>query len=215
MSTGSYKELLIAGYIREHNNALDLFMIIPNGIGGIMHDFYPVLVFRFGDHKAGAFEIDDEQLSIKGANPQFMEWACNGQVIYAELGSEYSNGLKQGIHYWSVKNVNPNQPRCFASIGVATEKNGEIIDTEHLDHWIGTGCNSFHQGMTNWPSNHVKTVILNCNEWNVTYYRNEKIIQKDAIEPNQNYYFTMICCGRVQCTNLRVVSDPVIIDSNE
>ena len=43
-------ELLICGYLRENEDELELYMNIPDGFAKIMHDLYPLLLFKFGDH---------------------------------------------------------------------------------------------------------------------------------------------------------------------
>ena len=41
--------LLISGYIREKEEEFNLHMNIPVGIGKIIHELYPLLLFKFGD----------------------------------------------------------------------------------------------------------------------------------------------------------------------
>ena len=214
---GYHLELLVAGYIREHDDALDLFMNIPDEIIKVVHNFYPLLVFRFGDHKPGAFKIDEDRMVITGADPSFMSWSCYGHIIYADLGNlhENKNGLNQGIHYWSVKNLNTMPPSCFKSIGVTTQKSDDIIDKEQYGHWIAGGINSFYRGCSNWKSNHIITVRLNCDKWDVTYYDDDKEIKREYISAKKSYYFAMLCCCTPTYCQYQIVETPDHLYANQ
>ena len=125
-------------------------------------------------------------------------------LIYADITKNFKYGLNKGIHLWSVRALpisrwSSNAVRhCFASIGVSTEKDTKIInefkhDGTSTKHWNETGFYSFYQGCSKWADNETITVKLNCNDWTVTYFNDKKQIQKDQIEPNQYYYFMLLC----------------------
>ena len=140
-------------------------------------------------------------------------------MIYADLG-QYDDTLNKGTHLWSVKllskgyssTYNKGGARCFKSIGVTTEKNTKMINEfEHHgvdDHdWIQQGYNSFYQGYDDWMPKTVVTVKLNCNDWTVTYYNDNKQFKKDNIEPNQSYYFALMCCDISEFTKVEVIKN--------
>ena len=127
VENGIHLELLISGYIREKQDELKLYMNFPNEIAKIMHDFYPLLLFKFGDFKKDIFEVNEDGTILKGIGD------CNGYLIYADI-SQYSNtGLNQGVHSWSIKSLGEDFAACFISIGVTTEKNDLLINEWNHD----------------------------------------------------------------------------------
>ena len=93
--------LLICGYVREEERKLQLYMNIPNGIVKIVHELFPLLLFKFGDFNRGRFEINDDRTIIKGPH----NGSCNGFLIYADLEQYSDVGLNKGIHIWSIKRL--------------------------------------------------------------------------------------------------------------
>ena len=207
--------LLINGYLKEQETELDLFMNIPDGIDKIMQKLYPLLLFKFGDFKKNKFQVTNNRTIIQGNGK-----GCWGYLIYADLGHYNDIGLNKGVHIWSIKLLSGGYSygnrgaTCFKSIGVTTEKSQELIDKfeRHGDkqHWIEDGYNSFYKGNFHWQPQSVVTVKLNCNEWTVTYYNNNKQFQMDKIEANKYYYFAMMCCDKQRFTKVQVVENPTI-----
>ena len=202
-------ELLISGYIRIEEKQLDLYMNFPSGLDKIMHALYPVLLFKFGDCNPNAFKLTKEGLVIKGADLN-----CWGHLVYANLGQYSDIGLSQGVHLWSIKSLRNNWTfaGCFASIGVTTEKNEQLInDWDHRGHdnhhWIrkDKGFQSHWQGCYTLDLPMTVTIKLDC----VTYYRNKTEIKTEAIEPNKSYYLAMLCCTYASYTHLSVVESDI------
>ena len=209
-------EFLICGYIRENEEELKLYMNIPSGIAEIIHELYPVLLFRFGDCTEGVFKLDDDRLILEGGNPMDAR-SCNGHFIYADLGQFNNIGFNQGIHLWSIKNLN-EFGSCFRSIGVTTEKNDEIINEfshngrNSCNHWMKeeeNTCHSYYEGF-DWGGNQTITVKLNCNDWIVTYYTDGEEFNKDLIEADRSYYFAFMCCNALGLSHFQVVEDPIV-----
>ena len=77
--------------------------------------------------------------------------------------------------------------------------------------WIVEGYNSHFRGdnvytsSDDWEQDDIITIKLDCDLWNVTYYRNDKQVQKDSIESNKPYYFALMCCDSIEQTHLQVL----------
>ena len=120
-------ELLISGYVREQETKLKLYMQIPEGISKIMHNLYPVLLFKFCVPDSAKFEIDDNRTILKpksnAFSPQYQSAEC---LIYADL-AEYNNiGLKEGIHLWSIKRGSVHSSSLMG-FGITTKKTADLI----------------------------------------------------------------------------------------
>ena len=207
---GKQIELLVSGYIRDKEKQWGL--LIPDGISQIIYQLYPLLLFRFGDFKEGLFTVNDNRTVIKGTN-SMKHRNCCGHLVYADLGNIYNNvGLGAGVHLWSIKFCQESSS-CFASIGVTSIKNNELINewghdgTAPSQHWIDIGYNSFYHGCSKWRKSQVITVKLDCDHWTVKYYKDteKKEFQNDNIEPNKSYYFALMVCNDERWTNYKVV----------
>lgn len=206
-------ELLISGYIREEERKLGLYMHIPDGIDRIMHKFYPLLLFKFGECNSKALKITENGTVIEGTNLD-----CWGRLVYADLGQYSDVGLNHGVHIWSIKGTNKKCNKfsnCFSSIGVTTEKNTDLINnwyhrgtTENMHYWVPKGRSPFqshYQDGYYLVLPMTLTIKLDCDNWTVTYYKNKEEFKKDEIKPNQSYYLAMLCCSMAQHTHLSVV----------
>ena len=217
-------ELLMSGYIKEMEKELELYMIIPAGIARIMIIFYPALLYKFGDFNKGQFLLNDEKTILKGL--QHWEGTCNGHLVYADLGQYNDIGLNKGVHLWSIECCAAVVSGCFLSIGVTTEKNDKLInewknpqnsfdlyaDSLALDtsipghlHWFDQGFYSYWKGYGHWNQGEVMTIKLNCDDWNVTYYKDGTQVKYDEIEVNKFYYFALLCCDNDAYTHLKIV----------
>eukprot|EP01084_Bolivina_argentea_P146080 255880_1 len=120
---------------------------------------------------------------------------CNGRIIYAELNKNDS-GYNKGIYFWSVK---LNTIHSFRSVGVTTEMSKEFVEqfNGYLEFWPihKHGSCSFWDGYNaQWTYEEIITVKLNCDEWTVTYFRNNKKVKMDHIPPNKSYFFALYSC---------------------
>ena len=207
-------EFLISGYLRKEEKKLDLYMNIPHGFAIIIVKLYPIILFRFGDFMKDEFELTNDGTTIKGNSNN-----CMGYAIYADLVQFNDVGINKGIHLWSVKFLAENEEgiaQCYASIGVTTEKNEDILNTADGDgtgdyYWItSNGCNSFHNACNEWKTNEIITVKLDCDAWSVTYYYGEGEKKTDEIDANKHYHFVMYCCGLDFITHYQVVESPCL-----
>ena len=228
--SGSCIELLIAGYVREEEEQLELDMPVSRGIIQIMYQLYPELLFTFGDFSRDYFMLNDDKTILKGNNE-----SCDGRLAYADL-KEYNNiGFNKGIHFWSI--AYPHA-MCYASIGVTTEKNDKLInecvgdwedqfDEEHqgqndnlwvdCPNWIINGYNSYFEvdhRSGGYSKGDIVTMKLDCNDWIVTYYLNEKKYKENDIEPDKSYFMAVVACGRVNNTEFEVVETPDYLQIN-
>ena len=211
--------LLISGYIREIEEEFELFTNIPTELGKIINDLYPVLIFKFGDHNKKIFKLNEDASILEGNDPPsyyFSNMAdCSGYFLYADLGQYNDSGLNKGVHSWSIKSLLTSDwfSGCYASIGVTTEKNDKLIEKWNSfdgnnTHWINEGYNSHIQRTSSIPSKVTITIKLDCNNWTVTYYKDLEEFKKARIEPQQSYYFAMLCCGISENTKLQIVETP-------
>ena len=141
-------------------------------------------------------------------------------MIYADLGQYSDTGFDKGVHVWSVQFMASTTwsttAGCFASIGVTTEKNDELINKwNHAgwrggpkEHWVDTGYYSYYKGNGKWKKEDVISVKLDCNNWTVTYYNDKDEIQKDKIEEDKSYYFAILSCGIARYGHFEVVESP-------
>ena len=58
-----------------------------------------------------------------------------------------------------------------------------------------------------WNKNDVITVKLNCDNWEVTYYKNGIGFKWDIVDPYESYFFVMFCCG-YSIPDMQVVENP-------
>ena len=207
-SSDKHLKLLVYGYVREVESVLNLFMNIPDGIIKLIYSLYPLLLFKFGDFKAGLYDVNDDKTILKGTK----QGSCNGHVIYADLSQYSDKGLNKGIHLWTIKFL-ANYPSCFASMGVTTQKSDKLIN-----NWCHDGGNTrghylpddnqydvYYQGYSQWYKNEIVTMKLNCNDWTVTWFKDKKEIQKKQIEPHKFYYLALMCCGNLRYTHLQIM----------
>ena len=108
---------------------------------------------------------------------------------------------------------------CYRCIGVTTQKKEINISATATPwtaniYWIEDGHYSFFDGTCNlkWRFEETVIMILNCDEWTVTYYLDNKQVQKDKIEPNKCYFFAILCCADIGNTHMQIVdtSDEIL-----
>lgn len=199
---------LIYGYIhnQERKGTTD---IITDGIIQIIVRFYDKLIkFDNDKYNKSQFKMSSDRTIIEGNG------GCNGYMIYADI-SFNPYGYKKGIHFWSVMALKPKQEikgkfsECFQSIGVCTNNNQNINSNHFPSHKNGAICSSYFKGHRgHWEYNQIITVILNCNQWITTFYKNSKLIKQEKIKPNLGYYFALSCCGSANWTKVKVVETP-------
>ena len=209
--------LLISGYVREKEKQLILSMNVPYGIVKLIHDLYPLLIFKFGDYDKEVFELDEDKTILKGNNPE--QLPCYARAVYADLGQYSDIGLNEGVHLWSVKSLTGAEvyfgtggcnADCFLSIGVTSEKKESFLTNPMDDHhWVTRKSDdSYFQGHARWSKDCVITVKLDCNDWSVTYYQEGKQIKRDSVNENKSYYFAVFACAMSKYTHLQIVDNP-------
>ena len=197
--------LLICGYVREKEQEYKFFMNVPDGILKIMHELYPLLLFKFGEHRKNVFKVNDDRTELKGSGN------CSGYLCYADLEQYNDTGFNKGVHLWSIKFL--GDCSCFLSVGVTTEKNDTLINKWNgpngaRAHWIYDGYNSYYKGYDDWLRNKVITLKLDCNNWTVTYYKDDKEYKVDNIKKDKSYFLAVICCGIDSYSHMKIVESP-------
>lgn len=205
-------QLLTFGYVREHQMKQPLFMDIPTAIIWLIVNFHAAL-FKLGLYNKERFEISDDGLFIKS-----IATGCEGFMVYADLLDKNDTGFDRGVYFWSLQsNVGYT---CFFSIGVTTIKNDKIVNLI-LDRFIDdidmgrnreiTKGYHYYYELYHRLEDEIVTVKLDCNDWKVSYYRNEALMKSEDIEPNQLYFLAISLCGQQGNTHLKVVETPKIL----
>ncbi len=118
-------------------------------------------------------------------------------------------GYNSGIHKWSVKRVAVNgngNIRGIRSIGVISPRcriNELSLGLSYGKKWDNTSTGSHFDGQSEysrWKSDEIMTVVLNCNEWKVVYYKTTikqgrelvEPIKQDNISQDRSYFFALL-----------------------
>eukprot|EP01084_Bolivina_argentea_P183795 317104_1 len=213
-------KLLISGYMHQQELTFKI-LVIPNVMIQLVFDFYDKLI-KFGKYNTKQFILSDNNTVLTGKG------SCGGFMIYADI-SMCNKGYNKGIHAWSVvalstdytttKSLDANYAttnafsECFQSIGITSTYDDKC--NYNSGHWRclnSSASDSFFQGHRgNWKHNEIITVVLNCNNWSVTYYKGIEERHKDHLSPNLSYYFALSCCGNAWWTKVQTVDVPLHI----
>eukprot|EP01084_Bolivina_argentea_P046413 85469_1 len=212
----SRPELLVSGYIREHEDNLQLYMVVPNGIIQHITKFYPSVI-GFGLHHKAHFIVSENGIILRGDN----EHTCSGYMIYAETSEQDKNGYNNGIHTWSILSLSSRSSACYQSIGVTTRKPSQIWFETRTSHWPSNTdmishndnkilkTDSYYSGYNEkWEQNEIISVKLNCNNWTVTFYKGIHQLRKDNIRNNRSYFLALSCCAAKNIVHLKSVEFP-------
>ena len=77
------------------------------------------------------------------------------------------------LNFWQEMNdLMIQQEVCYASIGVTSLRNEQLINNAYTDHWTShwltkDGCNSYYEGCDHCNQNEIITMKLNRNCWTV------------------------------------------------
>ena len=203
-------QYLIDGYIRNVDKECGLFMNVESGINGIIYAFYPKLL-RFNYYDEKMFDVSDDGLVIQGGD----HIECEAQTAFVE--SPDNKGFNKGVHYLSLQNINEEDiddiDYCFYNIGVLAERDQTKIKDEgewentHFSYDNGYTPHSFYKGRHYWNYMDVITVRLDCDEWTVTYYKDNEQVQKDKIDGGKSYHFAVNMCVNQNWVHFKIV-DP-------
>ena len=199
-------ELLIHAFIHHQEKELDFSMPIPLGIMQMVTEFYDRLfpkLLKFDLFSDTIFSLPDEdgyEIQGRGGN-------CSGYLIYPE--AIHPDGYSRGIHFWSVKLLGcPKEDRyCFHSIGVISkEERDKKVDQNSLEtvydewpsKWKTKSGSDYHPGDDwnhYWGRDDTMTVRLNCNNGEVKYWKNDKVIRSGTVDNEKSYFFVMTSCA--------------------
>ena len=116
-------------------------------------------------------------------------------------------GLYKGVHFWSIKVLGKSW-HCYASIGVTTAKNKDILNRNGINyHWLCEGFYSYYRGYGEWKKDEVVTIKLDCDNWSVTYWKQDEELKTRKIKPS-NYHMVLLCCNRSAITHMEIVETP-------
>ena len=200
-------EYLIYGYIHNLEKNYNFYMVISKDIYNTILLFYPTLI-KFELFDSSHFELLNDGYEIRGK-----EGDCKGYTIYPETLN--MNGFSKGIHFWSVKLLGIDfaddfeddfaENYCYHSIGVVPNERKIEPLSNHSDEWQyeydkingiqkSTSTSFWSGNKCGWNRDDIITVKLNCNEWNVEYYKNDEFKRNDKIDSDKSYFFAMNSC---------------------
>eukprot|EP01084_Bolivina_argentea_P129703 229053_1 len=183
-------ELLVFGFFGKYNTN------VPDEISKMIMQFYFNCRFKqklttFESFNKEYFMTSDDEMTLTPLGK-----SCYPFLIYPKCCEIH--GYNKGIHYLSI-HMN-RVPDCSNVFGVTSQKNHawtrkQINGFYKLDN-VTSFCFKIHdilvtQDDTNW----ILTIKLNCNDWNIECYVNEKKFKTQNIKPNLSYYFALALCG--------------------
>ena len=184
------KVSLVSGYIKQQEKELKLSMIITLDIVQLIIKIFSMSSMLFCeelDEELFTLSKDKTLLKIKTSDD------FSNFMIYADPGEEYQDGINRGVHFWSVKAIEENWKAkyvsCTRAMGIITEKKMTEITNINDESVYGVGFGEFNF----WKVNEIFTVKLDCNLWNVTFYRNDEMIEMMDIKKDK--YFIALCCS--------------------
>lgn len=190
---------LVYGYIKNSTNEYHLFMNIANAIIEVIYSYYQHLKFNYYNKKA--FDVSEDGTVIRGNR----YLACGAWTAY--ISSPGNKGFNKGIHYLAIKNMKNDKTECFRNIGILSQRNEMIITDNILSTWdkydkIIASC---YIGRDKWHYNETISLELDCNEWTVTYWKDDDLFKIDHIPPNKSYHFAVNFCECMSWTHFQIV----------
>ena len=150
----------------------------------------PLPLHTFTTCNRVSFDVSDNGLDLKG-KPLNCHHSC-----YAYTSSVPCSG----IHFWSVLLV---KGQCHhRNIGVTRD----IQRFEDPDHFVNTGRVKMYRGQMGWMEGGVMTVVLDYDNAQIHYYRNErKIFVIHTIDNANIYHFALYLCAKGHCRVILVL----------
>ena len=150
-------------------------------------------------HKIEIYNFQYFKVSNEGLDLEGNALTCNGYYVYT------ASIPNTGIQFWSVLLVKGD---CRRSIGITSDYL-RVSDTHRENEAklrMYRGDNSSQYFGLGWKEAEVMTVVLDYENAEIHYYRNEgKICLTYAINNAKRYLFTLYLCGRGHC---RVTETP-------
>eukprot|EP01083_Nonionella_stella_P022756 62917_1 len=174
----------------------------------------------------GDIDIQDSTFCFDIYEPNFIKVTMNGTIAIGAKNCSYSiistkTGFSKGVHEWKIKflkilhhHSNPGiitnvNDLCSVKRGYNQLKNSagsKCCGTLYMWHdWdkqlqgYHDGVLTLHQGCSNINVNDIITVVLDCDNWTLTFLRNEQHIGSMNITPAQTYHpciYTCACKGQ-------------------
>lgn len=149
------------------------------------------------------FDVSNGGLEIKGKGSQY---ACGsyGYLVYPTLLEYHSNF--NGVHFWSLL---AEKVTCGThQIGVMS-KALSSFQSKYLESiYIWSESEDSPKPFGTWNEGDIVTVVLNCNEKVVQYFRNDDFMDEIPINGTTSYYFVLLSCSSPGHQHYRVVETP-------
>ena len=163
------------------------------------------IIMAFMGHPLLIFDIFHEETDIYIQHDGKVVKYCHNTYSGYTFGSSYA--INKGITFIDIQCIKPD---TLDAIGIMTN-----IDECKKHLWIAhvTGYkywwyNYIHQGLIygekddkdivehgttkdRWETDDILSLRVDCNEWFITFYRNEQEIYKMPLEKNQTYYLML------------------------
>ena len=202
MSTlnGDKKSALVYGFVREQEEELMLYMHITAAIVELIIQLFPILSLKFGkfEFDVDLFTLSNNNTVLKIKKNDKYSTAVGHKeddcILYA---NHDSYGIDKGVHLWSIKAIGKHWKAkywyCTRTMGITTRRRF----TEVPRHII-TG-QYFYQGSTvegtRWKIGDILTMKLDCDNWIVEFYLNEKLMKQQIIGKVTKYFMALCCCS--------------------
>ena len=188
---------LIQGYIAREmlnqNNSdhpFDLNSIIVEFCGvvfvygfDVFHESHKECIQRHG-------ALIKRKQGLYGINRYSSKW------VYFNVGSSFK--MDHGQHSFSIKCIKPNS---LDAVGITSDLNS-ICNEHHIWYGKGKGYSYTYKGggaisglspmvrsIKQWKKNDVLTVKIDCEFWNIAFYKNGRLMGKAVhIQPNLAYH---------------------------
>lgn len=199
---------IVCGYIRTSQNLLTdtsfLYIIPIEPISYLILIYYYPIPYQWDKYDERLWQIVDNkstQTILRGTtnflsgSPSYL----NGYGVYIIQSNIFNVNTSNKIindssmmKTLSVKAINTYYQRKH-SIGIVTETWSSYSDTKFVSCYDGR---SGYHGY--WRTNETVTVLLNCKNWKITYYKTDKMnndkiikIKQESVTPNEEYKFAL------------------------
>ena len=203
----SYKyktELLVSGYIKENylQKTIKKYNYYDQALASLFVQFLGNIFFKFDlCHNKFKHEIINDGFEIKRDGTE----EDVNQIIFA-----CSRGVNEGIYEWRIKTMTNVQPNCGDGIGIATNIE-PLTNTDKESIWIHNvqrdhnasflhGGGSFYPidkrnrsvDADEWSKGDIITIIINCDDWTVKFFMNDKLLGNKAYDIPKNMTYHLV-----------------------
>mmetsp|Transcript_3388 Transcript_3388/g.5731 ORF Transcript_3388/g.5731 Transcript_3388/m.5731 type:complete len:211 (-) Transcript_3388:114-746(-) len=136
-------------------------------------------------YDATRFIVDEQCLTVSSNGD-----SCQPYMIYLQCWQP--NGYQKGKHIVSVECM--EETTCYHAIGVTSEKDASLTKIA-ANPFLQKGAYAYLDGHDFWTSDEVITVVLDMEQnFDVSFYREDVLIQRHALDTTKSYYFALCVC---------------------